>query len=855
MNNYGAYLGGPFSLGKLYNGQGKSFFFGSYEGLRLPKQTVLVQSVPSLALRQGDLSAYLPKTINNPKTGLPFPNNIIPMSEISPLSLNALQYLFPLPNVASANPNVNNYVENFDTPIRSEQADLRLDRTISSRQSAYMRFTYKKKNVTTAPTGSVLIGPISNPEQDSAMTIAHTFIITPTLINELRAGWSGQRTLTAHNMKAADIASKLGITGLPQELPVSNVSPTFSITGFQGTGQTTSRALANTVQAMDSLTWSSNSHTIKFGGDYRRLTAYYSDSKLSNRLGSYTFSGAVTNLGANGRAASATNPAFIGNAYAAFLLGVPDRTGISTVMEGDTDSYGYSTGFYFQDDWKITSNLTLNLGLRWEYHPTPNDHLVNIANFLPDYRSIINGQRVDGAVVIPTGARTILNPVFVESIAPTPIFEAKDLGMPDSLRVAPKDGFAPRFGFAWRPFSNSKTVLRGGIGRYQEGLLGSITSAAWSIAACFTGTYNQSIVNNQATLVFPHPFPSNIAQPGVANFTQAFDPNYKDPYVYQWNLTVEQDLGHGIGVRATYTGSHASDLGIRVYYNQIPANTLGYAVASKANPFPLWGSLPANVNGARANYDAVTLSSTKRFSSGLMFQGSYAFSKNLSNGNGLAPTGFAGEAGGTVTDRFHPELDYGNDAYTRRHRVLGTFLYEMPFGKGKLLGRNVNGVVDQIVGGWQLSGVLVFQSGPFMTVTTPNADPAGTNFPLLIGASRPDIVSGVALYPATKTNTQWVNPAAFAIPADAIGRYGTAPVGNVVGPGTQAIAASLIKSVRINEGIRLQAGAQVSNLLNHPNYAPPNLSLGTSQFGVISGLQSAEGAGPRSVQLTARLTF
>src|SRR6185436_12138245 len=222
-------------------------------------------------------------------------------------------------------------------------------------------------------------------------------------------------------------------------------------------------------------------------------------------------------------------------------------------------------------------------------------------------------------------------------------------------------------------------------GRYQEGLLGSITSAAWSIAACFTGSYNQSIVNNKATLVFPHPFPDNIAQPGVANFTQAFDPNYKDPYVYQWNVTLEQDIGHGIGVRATYTGSHASDLGIRVYYNQIPANTLGYAVASKANPFPLWGSLPANVNGARANYNAVTLSSTKRFSSGLMFQGSYAFSKNLSNGNGLAPTGFAGEAGGTVTDRFNTELDYGNDAYTRRHRVLSTFLYELPFGRGKLL--------------------------------------------------------------------------------------------------------------------------------------------------------------------------
>jgi hypothetical protein len=142
-----------------------------------------------------------------------------------------------------------------------------------------------------------------------------------------------------------------------------------------------------------------------------------------------------------------------------------------------------------------------------------------------------------------------------------------------------------------------------------------------------------------------------------------------------------------------------------------------------------------------------------------------------------------------------------------------------------------------------------------MTVTTPTADPAGTNFPTLIGASRPDIVAGAALYPEVKTPAKWVNASAFAIPADAIGRYGNAPVGNLVGPGTQAVATSLVKSVAINEGVRMQIGAQVSNLLNHPNYAPPNLSLGTAPFGTINSLQSAEGAGPRSIQLTARVSF
>ena len=551
------------------------------------------------------------------------------------------------------------------------------------------------------------------------------------------------------------------------------------------------------------------------------------------------------------KAASSTNPAYIGNPFAAFLLGIPDKTGISTVVEPDTDSYGYSTGFYFQDDWKTTSNLTLNMGLRWEYHPTPNDHLINVANFLPNYLSIINGQRVDGAVVIPTGARKILNPVFVESIAPTPVFEAKELGMPDSLRVAPKNGFAPRFGFAWRPFSNSKTVLRGGIGRYQEGLLGSITSAAWSIASCFTGSYTQSIVNNQATLVFPHPFPANIAQPGVANFTQAFDPNYKDPYVYQWNLTVEQDIGHGIGVRATYAGSHASDLGIRVYYNQIPANTLGYAIASKVNPFPLWGSLPANVNGARANYNAVTLSATKKYSSGLMFQGSYAFSKNLSNGNGIAPTGFTGEAGGTVTDRFNPELDYGNDAYTRRHRFLGTFLYELPFGRGKLVAAK-----RERRRGSHHRRLAIVGRAHFPVRSLHDCDDAERRsgrdeFP----DSDRRVPPGHRLRRGPVSHSSDVRRAGSTLPRSPSRRMrsddtATRPWGTWWDRALRRLRRPWSNPWRSTEGIRVQIGAQVSNLLNHPNYAPPNLSLGTAQFGTINSLQSAEGAGPRSIQLT-----
>jgi hypothetical protein len=168
---------------------------------------------------------------------------------------------------------------------------------------------------------------------------------------------------------------------------------------------------------------------------------------------------------------------------------------------------------------------------------------------------------------------------------------------------------------------------------------------------------------------------------------------------------------------------------------------------------------------------------------------------------------------------------------------------------------HANGLVDRLVGGWQLAGVVLFQSGPFLTVTAAGTDPSGTGFPTLFGNGRADVVPGVSLSPVSQSVSQWINPAAFAIPASNIGRFGTSPIGNLQGPGTQAVSLSLMKAVRFTEQLNFQIGAQVGNVFNHPNYAPPGTTLGTASFGTISNVQSAEGAGPRNIQITARLNF
>jgi hypothetical protein len=274
-------------------------------------------------------------------------------------------------------------------------------------------------------------------------------------------------------------------------------------------------------------------------------------------------------------------------------------------------------------------------------------------------------------------------------------------------------------------------------------------------------------------------------------------------------------------------------------------------------PYPAIGYSPIETNGAISNYHAATVALTKRFSQGLQFAASYVYARHLSNEGGYNPSSFAGEYGGSVTDRFDPDhrLDYGNVPYTRRNRFLSTFVYDLPVGKGKRFGAGMSKVADKVIGGWELAGVLLFQSGPFLTITVPGADPSGTGFATLVGNGRADIVPGVSLYPDGRNIANWINKNAFAVPTNNVGRRPTSGVGILTGPGTQVVSLSMFKAVAVTDRVRFQLGASAANVFNHPNYAAPNTTFNTAAFGTIGALQSADGAGPRALQLGARLTF
>jgi hypothetical protein len=859
MNNFGGFVGGPIR-------RDKTFFFASYEGLRLPRTTPIVTSVPTLAMRSGNLCAYLNSAYGSTSIfnydGTPLNCAAVP---ISPVSANILKYLMPSPNTGPTSSYSNNFSENLATPISSNQGDVRVDQNFTTRQSIFGRFTYKKRAVETAPNpyhplfwevgGSPSTGTFSQPETDSALTLAYNFVITPSLLNELRGGYSRFHLATTIDVNSQQLLSELGITGIPNVSTygaVPNVDFGGKVSGLQQTGGANpSTQISNTIQISDNLTWTKHNHTFKFGGDFRRLSDHDDNAFGSIRSGHYVFDGS-SGVGAT-----------IGDPFTAFLLGYPDWELITLINNDKMNGLGYAYGFFGQDDWRVSRNLTLSLGLRYELHPPMKDTGYNSGALLPDYK----GNPHQTALVVPNQkAIAMADPGLVGSVPNTPLITASQAGIPAALRFTDKTDFGPRIGFAWRPYGDDKTVIRGGYGRFIEAPLGFALVAGWATTTSFIPYYGNGIGGNgKPTISFPNPFPTPIdqPQPGAASFLYAFPVHYSDPSVQQWNLTFERELGYSTGLRLSYVGNHGSNLEIMQDLNQVHPNTVGYGVASITRPYQDWTIIESVTNAAWSNYNAFTADFHKRFSQGLQFDTSYVWTRDLSTAGGGAPTTLAVQPANFVTDRFHQSLDYGNVIFDRRHRFLATYLYELPFGRGKRLMSGASSVTNALIGGWEWGGVLVFQSGPFLTPVQNTNDSAGTNIFSTLGTARADVVPGVSPYlssaKAPNGTPLFFNSQAFAVPGgvsnNPIGRFGDASVGSITGPGTSIVSMSLIKSIAFTERWKMQVGAEASNLFNHKNYLPPSTQIDSQNFGTTTGLQTAEGAGPRIVELTARINF
>ena len=845
-NSFGGAFSGPIRIPRVYDGKNRSFFFFDYEGVRLPSQSTLQQVVPPDAFRRGDLSTVATPLVD-PFTGQPYPNNQIP---INPTSARALDLLFPKQNQPTgARLDVPNFVTNVPGSFSINGFDVRGDHLFNNNHKVFARYTHKntaRDGTNGSGSYNVLAGTYSRPINVRNLAGSYNWIVNPSLINEFRAGYSLSDFDNTYPLAAqgTDIIRQLGVTNLPPSPPQGGL-PYFSFADGSIT-VSSSPGLTNPISSesivfSDSLTWIKGSHTIKAGVDVQRLEAKdISTYNTGDDYGEYYFSSGTAGV-----------TSYSGNAFADFLIGIPIQT--AKALNGpDFNPYTTLSSYFVQDDWKVSRKLTLNFGLRYELHPPFNDKTRQLANFDRDFPG--------GRVVVQD--TNLVAPAFRQSIGTTPIVSYREAGLPETLRRLDKSNFNPRFGFAYRISDSNSTVIRGGFGLYTVTILGRVVYSLEGVAnGSFLSFSNTSPAEVRATgsaaLRFPNVFPQGTGDiGGLPDYRRANPFDFRDPYSMQWNLTLERDLGWSTGLRLTYNGQRQIDLVHSPDINQVRSNTAGYAQVRDQRPYKNFNAILDRANGATGKYHAFTTEVTKRFSQGLSFQNSYVWAKNLSNANGPAPGGFSAENGPTTLDYFDIIKDYGDVAFTRRHRFVSTFLWELPVGIGRRYANNISKLADALVGGWQVAGIVTLQTGPYLTPFFQGGDPSGTgaNVRGVQGTQRPDRIGDGNL--TNPTSERYFDRSAFVVPANNIGRFGNAGVGILRGPGTEVFSMSLAKRFLLTEEVDLRYEATLSNLFNHTNLdIPATLNIGSDSFGRIQATQKGDLAGPRTIQMSLRISF
>ena len=796
--------------------------------------------MPTQAERNGDLTAL----------GGP----VIPQSSISPTATALLSY-YPLPNV-SGQSNFN--YENFQsTPARTDGADIRIDQTITTKQSAYARFS--RKNIT-QDFANPLLPNDADSVHNRSLLVSYLYTITPKLVNEFRFGFTNAITSVGFPIEGADALTQLHLAGvdISQHL-TTHAFPTFNFssgTGFTPIGRDkTGVTQSKSLQFTDNATYTIGRHTLKAGIDARRVR--YFDVELflpSDDFGQFTF-----------------QPTFTGNAFGDFLQGTPTNI-FFAVSSPDVGGTAWQYGLFAQDEFQLSSKLTLNYGLRWQVLPAMQENGGNLANF--DQRN--------NSVVVPDNLSSYLakenlqnsNLAFQQSFNACNLSQtalpcsnyvtASQDHLPQGLRNTYRGNFQPRFSLAYRPFNDTKTVIRAGFGIFTMTNLGPLSFNNSGNPTSNLHTYTNATTAGGSPLIqFPNTAPPTVGiQYGGGGLDQGVDPNYRDPQSNQWNLTVERQLTSNDTLRVSYVGMHSYRLNITEDLNQIPASTTPYQTTAASPyvdpraPYQNWFTLYSTFNAGTANYEAMEVEATHRMSHGLYYDANYTLAKNLADNQGSTPTAFAREVnyGIPITNRFDIASDYGNVEGTRRNRFLLTGLYQLPFGTGRAF-LNAGGWRDALLGGWEMNTVTLVETGPWLTPSiSTSLDQSNTNVVNRGATLRPDVVSNN--FTRGQSRAQYFNLAVFSPTPAGAGRFGNAGVGILQGPGTTAVSLGLAKSFPLTEGVKLRFESTFTNILNHTNFAPPATQIdNTSTFGVLSAPQTAENAGNRTGQVALRLDF
>ncbi|HUA85556.1 MAG TPA: TonB-dependent receptor [Bryobacteraceae bacterium] len=833
QNDFGGTLGGPILKDRL-------FFFYSYEGLRQGSGFSALNTVPTVAESQGNFSG-LPVTIKDPLTcsatscagATPFPGNIIPANRINPIGAALFSYL-PAPTISTptgALPS-NNYTYN-DTRVENMNEDsLKIDETFSARDSGYVTANYfndpsfEPNNSLCQPKDLPGFGCWVN-QRSQVYGIAETHIFSPSMVNQIRVGTSmliQPRTPEElsnfwgpYGITPTLVAPTNPCTGcLPKATsgymgpPLTTVTSYFTGSGF---GNYSSQRRADTIWIFnDNFSLTKGKQTIKMGANLSHFgTNNFSSSDYNGGLG-------FTNT------LSSTAPS-TSYGMADMLMGYP-ATSVNVPYQEKYYGRNSNIGVYVQDDYKVSSYLTLNLGLRWEMNTPPIDYANRMTTFNP-----------------VTGAPETQQHPGVGALATAPTD-----GLGDRVFNYDWNDWGPRLGVAWQPFHDGKTVIRAGAGTFFNGL--NINNGLGGLFKGFpyTLTYNYaSSFTNPLSLSNPFPVGGGVVT--SLSLTGA-DPNFKNPRVYEWSFGIQRQLTKDMLFEIDYFGNDSNHLQMEQNINQpLPGAGTSQAVQAR-RPYPSYNGYPLGAItwiqwSANGHYQSMTAQLNKHYGYGLSFLTSFTYGKSIDD--------FGSNGGNAASNQYdYRGTGYGLSPFDVRYRFVASPVWELPFGKGKYW--LTGGVPAALAGGWQLSFEFQVQSG---TPLTPTLSGNYTNTADTL--DRPNVVAGCNPNSGPKTPHQFFDTGCFVLPpvANAANNpytWGDAGRDTIIGPGLVNLDTALVRTFSVRERVKIQFRAESFDTLNHPIFNTPSTTADSSAFGTIAST-IAFGTPARQNQFALRLLF
>lgn len=864
QNQFGATIGFPVLRDRL-------FVFGDYEGLRISQGQTNTALVPTAAERAGDFSSQLDlasptgaldcngvatyagelfdtkltkvsATSPTGYCGVPFgysagsPSNIIPIARQDSLGMK-LVALYPLPNATGSG---YNFVSNPKLIKNANQGDVRVDQVLGAHDNIFYRYSMSRAPSTIpgpfagdADGGGFFTGVGDNRAYSLALSETHVF--SPTRVDEVRIGYNRLHTNRNQFNSDTDVSGQIGFPGVPYVAGTNNGGlPQMSFNDVATLGSPTylpSNEIQNTYSFSDTFTLIAHDHSIKFGGEYR--PEEFTIFQPAAPRGTLSFAPQFT----DNAAAQGTG----GSGLATLLTGQPDGGGINNINNVDYNRKVY--GVFIQDDWRVRPTLTINAGIRYDFFSAILERHNAQANFNP----------TTGKLDIPASSAVSLTPILASTI---PVNHAAENGLIPPVYT----DFSPRFGMAYQ--FHPGWVLRSAFGIFFNGEESGPYS---NPSPGFNPPYFASQSFTGPCSLSSYAPGSSCAVPGISILSQGFpatslsNPNTPNlfsedklstPYVEQWHLTVQHEIGPKTTVEVAYVGSKGTHLYTTSNLNQATPTADSSAAYAPRRPFPY---VDTSIGWLRSNgfsnYNAGQIKVEQHLSHGVSAIVNYTYSHGLGNSSN-ANLGAQNNDG--FRDSHNPQLEYGNLDFDVRQRFTAGYSWDLPIGQGMAFGGGSGKLLDAVLGHWQLSGIVTLSSGTWFTVTDANANFANSD-----GQQRPNFVPGQKSSGKPCVSGTFFNTCAFVDPP--LGSFGNVSLNSVNGPGNENWDSSILKTIPIHEAKRIELRGEFYNIFNHPNFlfaaaGPQNSNnatvFGSSNFGFVTAARD-----PRQIQIGAKFYF